>query len=91
VFFFPEGTRSRTSELLPFKKGAYRFAFDLDIPVLPVTINGSRKIFPPDGLNLMPGNAELVIHPPMDIMKYGPENLTLMIEDSKKIIESARK
>jgi len=91
VVFFPEGTRSRTRELLPFKKGAYRFAFDLNLPILPVTINGTRKIFPPDSLNLMPGNAEIIIHPPIDIRGYSSENLLPLIEESKKVIESGRR
>ena len=91
VVFFPEGTRSRTTDLLPFKKGAYRFAFDLDLPLLPVTINGTRKIFPPDSLNLLPGKAELVIHPPMDIHQYNPDDIQVLIADSKTLIESARR
>jgi len=91
VFFFPEGSRSRTPDLLPFKKGAFRFAFDLGLPILPVTINGTKKILPSDGLELMPGKAELIIHPPIDIRKYGTENLTALIADSKKMIESARR
>jgi 1-acyl-sn-glycerol-3-phosphate acyltransferase len=91
VAFFPEGTRSRTNELLPFKKGAFRFAFDLDLPILPVTINGTKKILPSGGLNLMPGRAELVIHPPVDIRNFGMGNLTTLIENSRKTIESARR
>jgi 1-acyl-sn-glycerol-3-phosphate acyltransferase len=91
VIFFPEGTRSRVHEMLPFKKGAFRFAFDLGIPILPVTLNGTRKIFPPDSLNLMPGKADIIIHSPVDITDYGSEKLTELIADSRAIIESARK
>jgi 1-acyl-sn-glycerol-3-phosphate acyltransferase len=91
VFFFPEGTRSRTPEMLPFKKGAFRFAFDLGLPILPVTINGTRKIYPPDSINLLPGRAELIIHPPIDIAPYSPEKIGELIEVSRRTIESARK
>lgn len=41
VVFFVEGTRSRTGELLPFKKGAFQFAIDNHLPVLPTAIRGS--------------------------------------------------
>jgi 1-acyl-sn-glycerol-3-phosphate acyltransferase len=41
VIFFVEGTRSRTGELLPFKKGAFHFALDNHLPVLPTAISGS--------------------------------------------------
>jgi 1-acyl-sn-glycerol-3-phosphate acyltransferase len=91
VVFFPEGTRSRTRELLPFKKGAYRFAYDLNLPILPVSINGTRKIFPPDSLNLMPGKAEIIIHPPIDISLFEQENISSLIAESRRVIESARR
>lgn len=41
VIFFVEGTRSRTGELLPFKKGAFHFAVDHQLPILPTAICGS--------------------------------------------------
>ena len=41
VIFFVEGTRTRTGELLPFKKGAFHFAVDNRLPALPVAISGS--------------------------------------------------
>ncbi len=47
MLFFPEGTRSSDGSLLRFKTGAFRFALDLGLPVLPVTIVGTRRILPP--------------------------------------------
>lgn len=41
VIFFVEGTRSRTGQLLPFKKGAFHFAIDNCLPVLPTAVRGS--------------------------------------------------
>ncbi|HVM95626.1 MAG TPA: lysophospholipid acyltransferase family protein [Candidatus Acidoferrales bacterium] len=41
VIFFVEGTRTRTGRLLPFKKGAFHFALDNRLPVLPTAICGS--------------------------------------------------
>jgi len=41
VIFFVEGTRTRTGELLPFKKGAFHFAIENHLPVLPTAIAGS--------------------------------------------------
>ena len=50
VAIFPEGTRTRDGELLPFKKGAAIFAINTNIPVIPVAISGTyswskKKLF----------------------------------------------
>ncbi len=42
IMMFPEGTRSKTGELLPFKDGAFRLAIEMGVPVLPVAIHGTR-------------------------------------------------
>lgn len=44
VIFFVEGTRSRTGQLLPFKKGAFHFAIDNHLPILPTAVRGSYAV-----------------------------------------------
>ena len=90
VIFFPEGTRSKTNQLLPFKKGAFRLAFDLELPLLPVTINGTERVWPTGTYNLFPGKVKLTIHPPIDIHEYGEANIQQLISDAKAVIASAR-
>lgn len=65
ILFFPEGTRSRSGELLPFKKGAFRVAVDQELPVLPLTVSGTREVMPAGSLSLCPGTVRLQIHPPV--------------------------
>jgi 1-acyl-sn-glycerol-3-phosphate acyltransferase len=44
VIFFVEGTRSRTGQLMPFKKGAFHFAIDNHLPILPTGIRGTHAV-----------------------------------------------
>ncbi|MCP3162232.1 lysophospholipid acyltransferase family protein [Myxococcus qinghaiensis] len=46
VMIFPEGTRSKTDELLPFKDGAFRLAIERQADVLPLAVSGTRKALP---------------------------------------------
>lgn len=46
VVVFPEGTRSKSDEMLPFKKGAFHLAAGADSPIVPVYIEGTRAILP---------------------------------------------
>ncbi len=62
VVIFPEGTRSKTGEMGSFKKGAFKLALDLGLPILPVTISGTGKIWPADTIDIKPGKSGLLIH-----------------------------
>lgn len=46
VMIFPEGTRSRTRDLLPFKDGAFRLAIETGAPILPMAVAGTRNAMP---------------------------------------------
>lgn len=50
ILVFPEGTRSRTGELLPFKKGPFRLAQHSGAPLVPVALIGTGDISPPGRL-----------------------------------------
>jgi len=67
VMFFPEGTRSRDGKLKRFKKGAFRMAIDLGLPILPLTVTGTRDVLPAGTSDLMPGSARLIIHQPISV------------------------
>jgi len=51
VYFFPEGTRSSDGRLRPFKPGAFMLAKKLEVPILPIVINGTDKALPKHSMN----------------------------------------
>ncbi len=59
VVIFPEGTRSRTGEMLPFKAGAFSVATGPGSMVVPVCIHGTRRALPPGSWLLRPGRIEV--------------------------------
>ncbi|ASB50621.1 lysophospholipid acyltransferase family protein [Alkalitalea saponilacus] len=87
VLIFPEGTRSRNNQMRPFKKGAFKLAMDLDLDILPVTIQNSHKIKRAGFMNLVPGNAGLVVHPMIKTSGFKDDISGLMIK-TRHVIES---
>lgn len=91
IIMFPEGTRHSTGELLPFKKGAFRMAIDLGLPLLPITIVDTKDILPTKTLNLMPGKVKMIVHEPIDVSKYTIDDLEKLMSDTRAIIEAPLK
>lgn len=66
VVLFPEGHRSRTAgEMLPFKTGSFHLAVRAGVPIVPITLNGTRYVHEPDTLHMRAGQTEMIIHPPI--------------------------
>jgi len=66
LFFFPEGTFRREEGLLPFRMGAFVVAAEAGLQVVPITINGSRKVFQADEWLPRHYPIEVVIGPAID-------------------------
>jgi len=88
IVFFPEGTRTKDGSLGRFKKGAFRMALELGLPILPITIKGTRDILPSGTLDLLPGRAELIFHAPIEVAGMKKENLDEMMARSRQVIAS---
>ncbi|MDR1656761.1 MAG: 1-acyl-sn-glycerol-3-phosphate acyltransferase [Deltaproteobacteria bacterium] len=69
---FPEGTRNKTeSPLLPFKKGAFILAKHTGVPLVPLAIYGSGRLWPSGSLTPKPGLIKVAIGPPITV---GPKD-----------------
>lgn len=87
LVFFPEGTRSVTGEMGAFKKGAYMTAIDMNLPILPVSISGTREILPATTFGLFPGKAKITVHDPIDITGVDKDGIDELIKASKSAIQ----
>jgi len=81
---FPEGTRSRTGELLPFKKGGFIMAIQAQVPVVPVAVRGGRAAMRKGSPIVRPVHVSVRIGRPVPT-----EGLT--IDDRDVLIERVRK
>ena len=77
VTVFPEGARSFTGHMGIFRKGAFALADELQLPVVPLTINGSFDVLPRQrGFNFVNWHPlRLTIHQPIYPVGQGPENV----------------
>jgi len=90
VVFFPEGTRSPDGKLLPFKKGGFKIAFAAGVPILPITVRGSRAVLPKGSARVRPGTIELIIHDPVPLDGYSDENREELMARVKDTIASGQ-
>lgn len=86
VIIFPEGTRSKSSELGDFKAGAFRTAVKAKTPIVPVMINGSYKVMEANGIWIKPTKVKLTILPAINTIDLSKEETKTIGEDVKKII-----
>lgn len=75
VIFFPEGTRSRDGQLLPFKPGGFAVAVEVGVPVVPVTINGSRAVLPSGEWKVRSGTIEILFGEPIHVATHLPKKV----------------
>jgi 1-acyl-sn-glycerol-3-phosphate acyltransferase len=91
VWIAPEGTRSRTGELSPFKKGGFALAMDAGLTILPVTVNGTRDILVAKGIRSIPGaHVTITFHAPIDATQFkGKGGREKLMAEVRAAIESA--
>ena len=65
MIIFPEGTRTRTGKMGPFKRGSFMLANEIGLPIVPMTINGSFDVFSRNDKSVNLGTVTLTIHKPI--------------------------
>jgi 1-acyl-sn-glycerol-3-phosphate acyltransferase len=70
VVIFPEGTRSRTGQMLPFKKGGFALAQDAGVPIIPMATVGGFQVLPSGTMRIRPGRYTLLMGEPVHPSDY---------------------
>lgn len=81
VIVFPEGTRSRSDDMLPFKKGGFVLAIKSGAPIIPIGIAGTRAVLPPGfWIDEQGGTVAVVVGEPIATSDYTLETKEALME-----------
>jgi 1-acyl-sn-glycerol-3-phosphate acyltransferase len=85
---FPEGTRSRTTDLLPFKKGGFIMAIKAQAPIVPVAVQGGRDAMRKGSRIVRPVTVSIRIGEPIDTAGLGVHDRDALIARTRARIEA---
>jgi 1-acyl-sn-glycerol-3-phosphate acyltransferase len=89
LFFFAEGTRSTTDEMLPFKKGAAVAALGTGLDCVPIGIAGAREVLAPKGFSLFrPGPVAVVFGAPVPVAGHTLEDRDRLVAQQRTAVEA---
>lgn len=91
VMIFPEGTRSTTDELLPFKDGAFRLAIKTGTPILPLAIRGTRDALAKHDWRFGRADAVVKVLPPVEVTGLTLKDTEALKTRVRDMIDVARK
>ena len=90
VMIFPEGTRSTTSDLLPFKDGAFRLAIDAGVPILPLALHGTATALPKHDWRFGRSTAVVEVLEPVETAGLTPADVPALKAKVRATILEAR-
>ena len=83
----PEGTRTPTPRLAPFKKGAFHMAMQARVPIVPIVIKNALDALPKHGLVIRPARIEVVVYPPISTRSWTRETLDEHVAEIRRLYE----
>jgi 1-acyl-sn-glycerol-3-phosphate acyltransferase len=84
---FPEGTRTKTGELLPFKKGVFTISKEGRIPIVPIALIGSAKALASGSFFLRPASVELRVLPALNSEEFFNMSIEEMANHTRSLIQ----
>jgi 1-acyl-sn-glycerol-3-phosphate acyltransferase len=91
VMIFPEGTRSKTAEMLPFKDGAFRLALECHAPVLPIAVAGTRHAMAKGSFRFLKARAIAQLLDPIDTTGMTLADLPRLKQLARERIDAGRR
>lgn len=89
MFIFPEGARTENGKMARFKKGAYIIATQMQLPIVPVTLNGPFDVLKIHSRRMSFGKTlEIIIHDPISTEGLTEKDISRLIEETQKEIQS---
>ena len=88
ICFFPEGHRSSTRELMPFKRGAAAFAISSKMWVLPMAVSGSERCIANHSVISTPGTIRVAFGQPIDTTGMSEDDRGSLTENARSQIEA---
>ena len=85
ILIAPEGTRLDTTEVGPFKKGPFRIAMSVGIPIVPIVIRNAEVIAARDSSTFNPGTVDIVVYPPIPVDDWTRDNLSERIDEVRQL------
>lgn len=91
VMIFPEGTRSKTWEMLPFKDGAFRLAIEAGVPVLPIAVAGTRNAMAKGSYKFQAARALAQVLEPIETAGMTLQDIPRLKLEARNRIDHARR
>lgn len=88
LVIFPEGTRSRGGPVAEFKAGSFKLALKAGVPIVPVTIDGTWRLFE-EHKRFQKGHVKVTVHPAIPTAGLSKEETALLPEKVRAVIMSA--
>ena len=89
VLIYPEGGISKTGRLQSFKKGAFVLALSARVPIVPILVHGSDRLFSVPRIESRPGRMSIDVLDEIDTSAYGPEDVEQLMEKVHSVMLEA--
>ncbi|BBX42693.1 HAD-IB family hydrolase/lysophospholipid acyltransferase family protein [Mycobacterium simiae] len=85
ILIAPEGTRMDTTEVGPFKKGPFRIAMAVGIPIVPIVIRNAELVAARNSTTINPGTVDVAVFPPISVQDWTVETLPERIAEVRQL------